>query len=175
MHFEKDIFFVTKQSKQLPVEVIIENLCKLLTSAQLEILPATIAINCQSLIGKEILHRWKDEDGQKRWYKGKVLNLIPGTTDWFNVKYNGEEDVFNTQFIVWHWERRPWCTSTLNMLYHCMGIFIISVQCIEIWSLIHVTNSVWSFLEGGHYFCIPWQYNCMCVSNFILKYWSEFR
>ena len=34
-HTEKDVLFITKQSKQLLVEVICENLCKLLSSAHL--------------------------------------------------------------------------------------------------------------------------------------------
>ena len=80
-YFEKDIFFVTKQSKQLPVEVICNNLCKLLTSAHSVVPPSTVTTNCQSLIGKEILHKWKDENGQETWYKGRVLSLVPGTTD----------------------------------------------------------------------------------------------
>ena len=80
-HSEKDIFFITKQSKQLPVEVICENLCRLLTSARLVSTPRTLATNCQSLIGKEIYHKWKDPDGEQRWYKGRVLSIVPGTTE----------------------------------------------------------------------------------------------
>ena len=78
-HSEKDIFFITKQSKQLPVEVICENLCKLLTSARLVNTPRTLATNCQSLIGKEI-YKWKDQDGEQRWHKGRVLSIVPGMT-----------------------------------------------------------------------------------------------
>ena len=99
-HSDKDIFFITKQSKQLPVEIICENLCKLLSSAQLVITPGTLAINCQSLIGKEIHHRWKDQDGEERWYKGKVLSLVPGTTEWFNVKYDGEDDILTLNLLL---------------------------------------------------------------------------
>ena len=99
-HSDKDIFFITKQSKQLPVEVIYENLCKLLSSAQLVITPGTLSTNCQSLIGKEIHHRWKDQDGEERWYKGKVLSLVPGTTEWFNVKYDGEDDILTLNLLL---------------------------------------------------------------------------
>ena len=51
----------------------------------------SLAVNSESLIGKQIFHRWKDVDGKEKWYKGQVLNLIPGTTDWYNVKYDGDE------------------------------------------------------------------------------------
>ena len=97
-HSEKDIFFVTKKSKQLPVEVIRDNLCKLLNCTQ-SVVPSGTAATCQSLIGKEILHKWKDEDGQERWYKGRVLSLVPGTTDWFNIKYDGEEDILTLNLL----------------------------------------------------------------------------
>ena len=97
-HSEKDIFFVTKKSKQLPVEVICDNLCKLLNCTQ-SVVPSGTAATCQSLIGKEILHKWKDEDGQERWYKGRVLSLVPGTTDWFNIKYDGEEDILTLNLL----------------------------------------------------------------------------
>ena len=99
-HTEKDIFFITKQSKQLPVEVISENLCKLLSSAHLINTPSTVATNCQSLIGREIYHRWKDEDGEERWYKGRVLSLVPGTTEWYNVKYDEEDDILTLNLLL---------------------------------------------------------------------------
>ena len=98
-HFEKDIFFITKQSKQLPVEVICDNLCKLLRCAQSAAHSSTLTTNCQSLIGKEILHKWKHEDGQEVWYKGRVLSLVPGTTDWFNVKYDGEDNILSLNLL----------------------------------------------------------------------------
>ena len=47
----------------------------------------------QSLVGREIYHKWKDKDGEDRWCKGKVLSLVPGTTEWYNVKYDGEDDI----------------------------------------------------------------------------------
>jgi len=98
-HSEKDLFFITKQSKQLPVEVICENLCKLLSSARLVSPPAALATNCHSLIGKEIYHKWKDEDGEERWYKGRVLSLVPGATEWYNVKYDGEDNILTLNLL----------------------------------------------------------------------------
>ena len=98
-HSEKDIFFITKQSKQLPVEVIRDNLCKLLNCAQSVVPPNPLPATCQRLIGKEMLHKRKDEDGEEKWYKGKVLSVVPGTNDWFNTKYDGEEDILTLNLL----------------------------------------------------------------------------
>ena len=27
-------------------------------------------------------------DGKEKWYKGQVLGLVPGTSDWYNVREN---------------------------------------------------------------------------------------
>ena len=32
-----------------------------------------------------------DEDGKEEWYCGRILSLVPGTVEWFNVQYDGEE------------------------------------------------------------------------------------
>ena len=82
------------------MEVISENLCKLLSSAHLINTPSTVATNCQSLIGREICHKWKDEDGEERWYKGRVLSLVPGTTEWYNVKYDEEDDILTLNLLL---------------------------------------------------------------------------
>jgi len=42
--------------------------------------------SCQSLIGKSINHKWKDQDGE-------ILSMVPGTTEWFNMKYHGEDKI----------------------------------------------------------------------------------
>ena len=98
-HYDKEIFFITKQSKQLPVEVICENLCKLFSSSQV-VNARAVATNYQSLVGREIYHKWKDEDGEDRWYKGKVLSLVPGTTEWYNVKYDGEDNILTLNLLL---------------------------------------------------------------------------
>ena len=43
------------------------------------------------LVGKQIRHKWVDEDGEEEWYCGRILSLVSGTVEWFNVQYDGEE------------------------------------------------------------------------------------
>jgi len=81
------------------VEVICDNLCKLLSCAQSAAPSSTLTTNCQFLIGKEILHKWKHKDRQEVWYKGRVLSLVPGTTDWLNVKYDGEDNILSLNLL----------------------------------------------------------------------------
>ena len=47
----------------------------------------------QSLIGKIIRHKWCNEDGEEQWYTGHILSAVEGSTEWFNVQYDGEEDI----------------------------------------------------------------------------------
>ena len=52
------------------------------------------------LAGKRILkHKWKDEDDEK-WYYGTILDLVPGTKDWYNIKYDGEEEVLSLNILM---------------------------------------------------------------------------
>ena len=48
--------------------------------------------NCDSLVGKRIRHKWC-EDGVERWYNGQILNVVAGTDEWFNVQYDGEDQI----------------------------------------------------------------------------------
>lgn len=34
-----------------------------------------------------------DENGIERWYFGKVISKVIGTDEWYNVQYEGEEDM----------------------------------------------------------------------------------
>ena len=47
----------------------------------------------QSLIGKIIRHKWCNEDGEEQWYTRHILSAVEGSTEWFNVQYDGEEDI----------------------------------------------------------------------------------
>ena len=60
----------------------------------------SLAVNCESLIGKQIFHKWQDVDSKEKWYKGQVLSLVPGTTDWYNVKYDGEDEILSLNLLV---------------------------------------------------------------------------
>ena len=48
----------------------------------------------------EKYRKWKDEDGEERWYKGRVLSLVPGTTEWYNVKYDEEDDILTLNLLL---------------------------------------------------------------------------
>ena len=41
----------------------------------------------ETLIEKTLRHRWCNSDSTEHLYTGQV---VPGTTDWFNVLYNGD-------------------------------------------------------------------------------------
>ena len=97
-HADKTLFFITKNKRQLTVEEITVNLCQLLGSTP--VASGSLAVNCESLIGKIIFHRWQDVDGKEKWYKGQVLGLVPGTTDWYNVKYDGEYEILSLNLLV---------------------------------------------------------------------------
>ena len=101
-HVDKTLFFITKGKKQLAVDEITENLCYLLnsTTPSSSVASTSLATNCESLIGKQIFHRWKDMDGKEKWYKGQVLGLVPGTSDWYNVQYDGENEILSLNLLV---------------------------------------------------------------------------
>ena len=100
MHAEKDVFCITKHSKQIPVEVICANLYKLLSSAHSVNTPGSVVTNCQSLIGKSMNHKRKNQDGEERWYKGEILSMVPGTTEWFNVKHDEEDNILTLNLYL---------------------------------------------------------------------------
>lgn len=64
---------------------------KLLTASPVQ--DRHVAENQQSLIGKTIRHKWCNEDGEEQWYTGHILSAVEGSTEWFNVQYDGEEDI----------------------------------------------------------------------------------
>ena len=100
-HADKTLFFITQNKQHLTIEEISENLCQLLDSATTPpVASDSLAVNCESLIGKQISHRWKDVDGKEKWCKGQVLNLVSDTTDLYNVKYDGEDEILSTNLLV---------------------------------------------------------------------------
>ena len=101
-HLDKSIFFITRHSRQLSIAELSDNLGRLLSSSQTQSCPvgSSVTLNCESLIGKEINHRWKSEGGVERWYRGTVLSFVPGTTDWFNVQYEGEDNAMSLNLLM---------------------------------------------------------------------------
>ena len=90
-HPDKEVFAFSRKGKQLSVDELVSNLEKLLSTSPLQDRHA--AENQQSLIGKTIRHKWCNEDGVEQWYTGHILSAVEGSTEWFNVQYDGEEDV----------------------------------------------------------------------------------
>ena len=90
-HPDKDVFAFTRKGKPLSVDELVSNLKKLLSTAPVQDRHA--AENQQSLIGKTIRHRWCNEAGVEQWYTGHILSAVEGSTEWFNVQYDGEEGI----------------------------------------------------------------------------------
>jgi len=95
------IFFI------LPVEHIIDNLCQLMDSVPPSFpVASSLVVNCKSLIGKHIFHKWKDADSKETWCRGHVLGLVQGISDWYNVQCNGEDDILSLNLL------RTWIEET---------------------------------------------------------------
>ena len=74
------------------VEEVSSNLCKLFS-------PPELSSTNESLVGKRIRHRWTDVNGTEQWFLGRVLSIVPGTDDWFNVEYDNESDVLSLNLM----------------------------------------------------------------------------
>ena len=51
------------------------------------------------LIGRRIKHRWI-VDGEEQWYFGTILDVVPGTDDWYNVQYDNEDQVLSLNLLL---------------------------------------------------------------------------
>ena len=92
-HSDKDVFVFSKNRKPLSVEELVSNLQKLLPQPEESRSAQETCEYQETLIGKRIRHRWRNEDGTEQWYNGKILCAVAGNTEWFNVAYDGESDV----------------------------------------------------------------------------------
>ena len=92
-NFDKEIFFLSKNGKQLSVQEVSKNLCQLFSTSE----PSSTA--CESLAGRRIRHHWCNSDGTEQWYLGRVLSLISGTDDWLNVEYDNESQVLSLNLM----------------------------------------------------------------------------
>ena len=89
---DRYVFCLSKNKRKLTVDEVCSNLEKLLCSC-------SNYRDLEGLAGKRIKHKWKDEDDEK-WYYGTILNLVPGTKDWYNIKYDGEEEVLSLNILI---------------------------------------------------------------------------
>ena len=39
-------------------------------------------------------------DGTEKWYFGTILDIVAGTSDWYNVKYDDEEQVLSLNLLL---------------------------------------------------------------------------
>ena len=42
----------------------------------------------------------KSHEDDEKWYYGTILDLVPGTKDWYNIKYDGEEEVLSLNILM---------------------------------------------------------------------------
>lgn len=92
-HVDKSIFCLSKNKKKLSVEEVCSNLCKLFQPV------SSTSSDQEGLIGRRIKHKW-NVDGCEQWYFGTILDTVPGTDDWYNVKYDGEEQVLTLNLLL---------------------------------------------------------------------------
>ena len=87
---DKELFLFSKNGQQYSIDKLIENLCNLVCEEPIQ----EQAIDSrESLVGKNIKHKWRDENGIEQWYFGKVLSKVAGTDEWYNVQYEEEDDI----------------------------------------------------------------------------------
>ena len=91
-HSDKDLFVFSKNRKLLSIEELISNLQKLLPESEESAGQLETHEYQETPIGKSIRHRWRNEDGTEQWYR-KIFSAVAGSTEWFNVAYDGEMDV----------------------------------------------------------------------------------
>ena len=99
----KEVFFLSKNKKKLTCDEVVKNLLTLLAVSSITDATQTFSpfrASQESLVGKRIRHRWKDSDGTDQWYYGNILSLVPGTNDWFNIQYDGEEVILSLNLFV---------------------------------------------------------------------------
>jgi len=53
----------------------------------------------REMVGKMIRNKWKDDDDE-RWYFGTILDLVPGTKDWYNIKHDNEDDNLSLNMLL---------------------------------------------------------------------------
>ena len=88
----KELFLFSKGGRQYIVKELMDNLAKLINEEE-EAVSGLADEGRESLVGKTIKHRWRDESGVEQWYLGNVLSKVAGTNEWYNVRYEGEDDV----------------------------------------------------------------------------------
>jgi len=88
---DKNIFHLSKNKRKLSVEEVCSNLFKLFLPSSTE--------DQEGLIGRRIKHKWI-VDGSEQWYSGTILDVVPGTDDWYNVQYDNEDQALSLNLLL---------------------------------------------------------------------------
>ena len=99
----KEVFYMTKNRRKLTVDEVMGNLLSLISPSHrppVSSSPSPFVATQESLVGRRICHKWRESDGSEHLYYGKILSIVPGTTDWFNVIYDGEDIVLSLNLFI---------------------------------------------------------------------------
>lgn len=82
------------KGKKLSVDEVTRNWLKLLSTRSESNTPPQLPNDSEAvnLVGKRICHRWLVADDEE-WFTGHILSVVPETNTWFNVKYDGVEQI----------------------------------------------------------------------------------
>ena len=53
----------------------------------------------EGLISQRIKHRWR-VDGEEQCYFRAILDVVPGTDDWYNIQYDNEDQVLSLNLLL---------------------------------------------------------------------------
>ena len=94
---------MSKNRRKLTVDEVIGNLLSLISPSHrppVTCSPSPFVAAQESLVGRRICHKWRESDGSESLYYGKILSIVPGTTDWFNVIYDSEDTVLSLNLLT---------------------------------------------------------------------------
>ena len=93
---------MSRQKKKITVEEVIQNLILLQGATHTSSFPpvSPYLASQESLVGRRICHKWKNSEREGRPYYGHIVSLVPGTTGWFNAKYDNEDVVLSLNLLV---------------------------------------------------------------------------
>ena len=88
---DKCLFAFSADKKKFTVAQLEANLNTLISESKTSTCTnERMTVNKPLLVGKWIEHKFANNI----WYKGKVLSVVPGFVEWYNVKYEGDSAVY---------------------------------------------------------------------------------
>ena len=95
---DRSVFQFSKAKKQFSSQKLLDNLCKLISSAKEPPTRQQIVTNPRLLIGTRIQHRFEEEDGSLTWYEGLVIGHLSDAQT-FEVVYFGEDEICEFELL----------------------------------------------------------------------------